>query len=504
MMKNKILKHGLFIISFSILLLSCKEELFFEPISYGQISGRVLNYESKKSEGAVLVRLNPSGKSIETDSLGNFKFDSLSLGKYTIQATKIGLFTEYVTVEILTNSYPQPTIYMSKNIVKNSPPEVPTLMSPKNDFIFDSDKITLVWNTKDVDKDTLKYDVYLFKEGEGTKTLVATNFAKDTLEVGGLLYNTKYYWQVVASDDVAKTYSEVWSFKTLALPELNYVYVKEINSTLQIVASNGPDSDERILTSTGNNWRPIVNPAKTEVAFLSNRYKGENHIFIMNMDGSNVHRVTSFPISSVFSDEISFSWASNGGKIIFPNYKKLFYVNKDGTELTEFAHTVNGTVFVGCDWNESKRIVIARTLGESIYDSEILLIKEKEVVSVIKEAYRMSTPMFSIDGNSIVYSKDVNSYRDYYGRQLDARIFIYDFVSKTSKDYSRKDSGTNTGKPMGTNDLEPRYSPNNSAIIFSNASNETSSDVSIYTLDISTNTRLKILSNAMMGTWRKQ
>jgi len=57
---------------------------------------------------------------------------------------------------------------------------------------------------------------------------------------------------------------------------------------------------------------------------------------------------------------------------------------------------------------------------------------------------------------------------------------------------------------MGTNDFEPRYSPNNSAIIFSNASNETSSDVSIYTLDISTNARLKILSNAMMGTWRKQ
>lgn len=487
--------------AFTLLLLGCKEELFFEAIPYGQISGRVLNYDSKKSEGAVLVRLNPSGKSKETDSLGNFKFDSLSLGKYTIQSTKIGLFTEYVTVEVLANAYPQPTIYMSKNIIKNSPPEVPTLISPKNDFIFDSDKITLNWNTKDVDKDTLKYDVYLFKEGESTKTLVATNFAKDILEVSGLLYNTKYYWQVVASDNVAKTFSEVWSFKTKALPELNYVYVKEINSTLQIVASNGPGGNERIITSAGNNWRPIVNPAKTEIAFLSNRYKGENHIFIMNMDGSNVRRVTTNPISSVFSDEISFSWASNGGKIIFPNYKKLFYVNKDGTELTEFAHTVNGTVFIGCDWNENKKIVIARTLGESIYDSEILLIDGKEVTSVIKEHRRMSTPMFSIDGSSIVYSKDVNAYRNDNGRQLDARIFVYEFDSKTSKDLSRK---ANSGKPLGTNDLEPRFSPNNSAIIFSNASNETSSDVSIYTLDISTNARLKILSNAMMGTWRKQ
>lgn len=393
---------------------------------------------------------------------------------------------------------------MSKNIIKNRAPEIPTLVSPKNDFIFDSDKINLIWKTKDLDKDTLKYDVYLFKEGENTKTLVATNFAKDTLAVTGLLYNTKYYWQVVANDNVSKTFSEVWSFKTKALPELNYVYVKEINSSLQIVASNGPGADERILTSAGNNWRPIVNPAKTEIAFLSNRYKGENHIFVMNMDGSNVRRVTTFPISSVFSDEISFSWASNGGKIIFPNYKKLFYVNKDGTELTEFAHTTNGTVFVGCDWNESKRMVIARTLGETIYDSEILLIKEKEVVSVIKEPYRMSMPMFSIDGNSIVYSKDVNAYRNDNGRQLDARIFIYDFASKTSKDYSRKDGNANNGKPTGTNDLEPRYSPNNSAIIFSNASTEASSEASIYTLDLSTNARLKILSNAMMGTWRKQ
>lgn len=490
--------------AFTLLLLGCKEELFFEPISYGQITGRVLNYESKKSEGAVLVRLNPSGKSKETDSLGNFKFDSLSTGKYTIQATKIGLFTEYVTVDLLTNSIPQPTIYMSKNIIKNSPPEVPTLMSPKNDFIFDSDKITLIWKTKDVDKDTLKYDVYLFKEGESTKTLVATNFAKDTLEVGGLLYNTKYYWQVVASDKVAKSYSEVWSFKTIALPELNYVYVKEINNTLQIAASNGPGGNERILTNAGNNWRPIVNPAKTEIAFLSNRYKGENHIFIMNMDGSNVRRVTTNPISSVFSDEISFSWASNGGKIIFPNYKKLFSVNKDGTDLTELAQTTNGKVFIGCDWSEIRKTVIARTLGESIYDSEILLIIGKEVVSVIKEHRRMSTPMFSIDGNFIVYSKDVNAYRNDDGRQLDARIFIYEFATKIIKDYSGKDANANNGKSMGTNDLEPRYSPNNSAIIFSNGSNETSSDVSIYTLDLSTNARLKILSNAMMGTWRKQ
>ena len=503
-MKNKILKPSILLMAFTLLLLGCKEELFFEPILYGQISGRVLNYESKKSEGAVLVRLNPSGKSKETDSLGNFKFDSLSIGKYTIQATKIGLFTEYVTVDLLTNSIPQPTIYMSKNIIKNSPPEIPTLTSPKNDFIFDSDKVTLIWKTKDVDKDTLKYDVFLFKEGESTKTPIATNFAKDTLEVGGLLYNTKYYWQVVASDKVAKTYSEVWSFKTKALPELNYVYVKEINNSLQIAASNGPAGNERILTNVGNNWRPMVNPAKTEIAFLSNRYKGENHIFIMNMDGSDVRRVTTFPISSVFSEEISFSWASNGGKIIFPNYKKLFSVNKDGTDLTELANTTNGKVFIGCDWNESKRIVIARTLGESIYDSEILLIIGKEVVSIIKEHRRMSTPMFSIDGNFIVYSKDVNAYRNDEGRQLDARIFIYEFATKIIKDYSVKSANSTGSRPMGTNDLEPRFSPNNSAIIFSNASNETSSPASIFTMEISTSARLKILSNAMMGTWRKQ
>jgi TolB protein len=502
-MKNKILKPGIFIISFTLLLLACREDVFFEPMLFGQINGQVINYESKKAEGSVLVRLNPSGKSIETDSLGKFKFDSLTLGKYTIQATKDGLFTEFVTVEILERSYPQPTIYMSKNIIKNSPPGVPTLIFPKNDYIFDSDKIKLTWTSKDIDNDTLKYDIYLFKEGESSKTLVATNLKKDTLEVTGLLYNTKYYWQVVANDNVVKTYSEVWSFKTKALPELNYVYVKEINNTLQIVASNGPESDERILTTSGNNWRPIVNPSKTEIAFLSNREKGENHIYIMNMDGSNVRKVTSLPLSSLFSSEISFSWALNGSKIIFPNYKKLYYVNKDGTELTEIAHTTNGSVFVGCDWNESKRIMIARTLGETIYDSEILLFNEKEVVSILKEAHRMSTPMFSIDGNSMVYSKDVNSYRDYTGRQLDSRIFIYDFITKASQDYSGKSSNTSS-KPMGTNDLEPRYSPNNSAIIFSNTSNDTSAEVNIYTLEIGSNDRKLILPNAMMGTWRKQ
>jgi Tol biopolymer transport system component len=165
---------------------------------------------------------------------------------------------------------------------------------------------------------------------------------------------------------------------------------------------------------------------------------------------------------------------------------------------------LNGTVFIGCDWNESKKIVIARTLGESIYDSEILLIDGKEVTSVIKEHRRMSTPMFSIDGNFIVYSKDVNAYRNEEGRQLYARIFIYEFATKIIKDYSVKSANSTGTRPAGTNDLEPRFSPNNSAIIFSNASNETASPVSIFTMEISTSARLKILSNAMMGTWRKQ
>ena len=48
------------------------------------IRGQVLCNTTKKPVSKALVRLSPSGRTLETDSGGWFRFDSLSVGKYSV------------------------------------------------------------------------------------------------------------------------------------------------------------------------------------------------------------------------------------------------------------------------------------------------------------------------------------------------------------------------------------------------------------------------------------
>src|SRR5690606_27878344 len=79
----------------------------------------------------------------------------------------------------------------------------------------------------------------------------------------------------------------------------------------------------------------------------------------------------------------------------------------------------------------------------------------------------------SVDGNSIVYSYDVSGFENSEYRRLQSRIFIYDVLSNTAAQVL-------TETPSGTNDLEPRFSPNEAFVIFTNTSNDGISQKDIY------------------------
>lgn len=75
---------------------------------------------------------------------------------------------------------------------------------------------TFTWEAAiDPDGDTVSYDFYLDTDIEPTTKLGSdleqTNFAVST----ALLYNTTYYWTVVAKDDNANTTTQTFSFVTL-------------------------------------------------------------------------------------------------------------------------------------------------------------------------------------------------------------------------------------------------------------------------------------------------
>ena len=60
---------------------------------------------------------------------------------------------------------------------------------------------------------------------------------------------------------------------------------------------------------------------------------------------------------------------------------------------------------------------------------------------------------------------DISGYEDASYRQLDTHLFIYNFTTTNTTDIS-------VNKTAGSNDLDPRFTPNEAQIIMVNTSND--------------------------------
>lgn len=493
----------------SIGISACTEQIFVTPKVYGRISGQVIDNATKKPLSDVLIKLNPSGRSQQTDTSGTFSFDSLTAGKYTISAQKTGLYNEYVSVEVTEVQNPVATIYMSLDLKTNRTPTKPSNPIPAvGTTVNKVDSLLLAWTATDPDRDTLTYDIYLFEAGTVPTTPYIKDHDNDTLVVNNLQFDKTYYWQVVAKDGTESVFGPIWNFKTPKFPDLSYAFARQEDGKYQIYAANNDDTVVK-LTSEGSNWRPVVSPNREQIAFISNR-STNLHIYVMNRDGSNLRQVTNVPVSGLMGLDLSFSWANNGSRIIYPSNNRLYSVNIDGTGRQEVARAPVGRQFAGADWNEATKTIITRTTGESIYDNELTLINtvSGSQETVLTSSRRVSNPVLSIDGGEILFSMDINEFKDEQGRQADARIFQLILAIGNLSDLSSTTNASGTTntllKAEGTNDLDPRYSPSGQGILFTNVNND-GTGPGLYTTSLSGGrSRAKVIDNAEMGYWRNQ
>ena len=102
----------------------------------------------------------------------------------------------------------------------------------------------------------------------------------------------------------------------------------------------------------------------------------------------------------------------------------------------------------------------------------------------------------SIDNQKILYTRDMSGFEDPTYRQLDTHLFVFDTTTSASTDYS-------SYKENGTNDLDPKFSPNESKIIFVNTSNDGISENKIYTVLINNEeTRVLLFEDSLMPDWQ--
>src|SRR5437763_4920793 len=88
----------------------------------------------------------------------------------------------------------------------------------------------------------------------------------------------------------------------------------------------------RVTQGTANRWVPAWSPDGAKLAFDSDQDSTGAEIFVMNADGSLLHRVT-----NILGPALCPGWSPDGSKIIFDyegTWAAIYSMNSDGTDTT--------------------------------------------------------------------------------------------------------------------------------------------------------------------------
>ena len=492
-MKNNLLT--IFILT-ALIFFSCREEPFV-PDAFGSVFGEVVVEGSNEIVTGATVSTNPPTSILQTDEQGQFAFEDITTGSYTLRIEKQGYITKVENISVLENHSTNVVVRLTSDSLANNAPTMPVLIAPDDLSKGNDLEVTLSWEASDPDGDELTYDVKLFNSDLSLNTVLVENTSETTYELMDLEYETSYFWQVIVKDGNSTVNGDIWNFETESFPDYRYLFAKQTNGKYDIYAGDEEGVSVQMTNGTTNSWRPRMSPQRDKIAFLSNDGL-ETHIYIMNRNGTEKEKVTSIPVNGSNSLELDFTWSPNGFELLYMNGNKLYTVNRNGTGTELFAEGPNGFTYVEVDWNLAENNVIARLVGDNPYNSIIHLLDGDGdfVQSLLADIPGSSGGgMLSLVGNVMLYTHDVSGYEVFDGRQLDARIFTRAITSPVPNDLS-------FNKDPGTNDLDPRFSPDGANIIFVNTNNDGISQRDIYRMGIDGENRTLLFENAEMPDWR--
>lgn len=476
-------------------LFACKED-YVEPQFYGSLQGQVLQADDLTPIADAIVKISPLNTTAITDAEGKFVFEEIPVGGYTLEVRRQGFDTELQSVEVLKDKTSQFDILLEVDLIPNMAPNGPTIVAPADQATEQLPNLTLAWQATDADADDeLKYTVYLFKQG-GPQVPVAEGITDTLLEVTDLAHGTTYHWQVVVNDgEAAPVYGPVWSFTTAAFPLHRIRWVRKVNGVFQIFSSNEGGAALQLSAGSVSCWRPKLSPDRTKIAFLSNNGIA-THLYMMDPNGGNVIKLTSVPVASVDAMEMDYCWSPNSARLLYPSNDKLFSISREGTDLQLVATAPVGMQFASVDWAELGDDKVVRLTGNNIYQSEIHLLDAAGTLSLLvaDEPGKTGNPVFSINGNSILYTHDVSGFQNLDGRQLDSHVFLHNLATGQTTDLS-------VDKVPGTNDIDPSFSPTGSEVIFTNTPNDGISARSLFKCALNGIDREVLVDNAEMGDW---
>ena len=480
---------------------SCSEETL-NSNQVGTVKGRVVDALTFEPIANARISTSPVTDAYFSDSDGYFTFENVPVGEYSFQAQKNSFVAKFVPVKVLENGSVQVIFELETSTANNKPPDVPVLTSPVDNATMQPLKLNLTWTAVDKENDVLTFTVTL-RNGTTDEIITYKDMTSPSLEISGLKYSTKYYWQVSVSDGInSPINSVVNTFTTLAFPNPRFLYVKKINSNSVIYTADADGNELQLTSSEYNSYRPSKNLEVNKIAFIKSD-GSQNQIYTMNLDGSGLFKVTNtIPIAGFNMEYVTYSWSTNGSQLIYPNFNKLYRINADGGGLAEIFQTPNGKFISECDWSNDGSEIVLKVNDVSGYNVEIYVINPSgtvlyQVLSGLNGG--VSGIDISVNNSKIVYTRDVSGFQNSNYRRLDSRIFIYDKGTNTSTELV-------SDKSNGFNDLDAKFSPNEAEVIFTNTSNDGISIKNIMKVGVlntsSTDTRAVLFSGGSMPEWK--
>lgn len=497
-MKTFIKISAILILLFS--LGSCSEDLV-EQAQTGSLKGKVVKRGTNEPIQNAKIYTTPSTQTVFSDKDGMFEIKDLPVGNYSVKVELTGYVTNFQAVNIQNQGQTVSVVFeMEDDDSLNSPPTTPQLLSPIDNAVNQPLTVELTWNSTDPDStDVLKYRL-IVKNNINTNILEVNNLTAKNYTLNNLQFGVSYFWQIGVSDGIhPEVLSAVFKFTTNTVPANRFHYVRKESGNFVIVSSDNLGNNFQYTGSMYNSWRPRKNNNAGLIAFLRTE-GGGTHIYTANPDGSNPFKVTQIPVSGFNNYEMDFAWSTNGNTFIYSNFDKLYRINKDGSGQQLLYTTPDGSLITECDWSYDNSKIALKTNNFNGYNAKIYIIDMlgntlKNVISGLPGA--LGGLNFSIDGQKLLFTRDISGYQDSNYRQLDTRIFIYNLLSDTALDVSAE-----SNKAVGTNDLDPRFSPNDSQIILTNTSNDNISQKNVVVIDLNVGmtdfTRSTLFTNAEM------
>ncbi len=486
------------------LFINCGEDTV-DLIGLGTITGRVVEANSFDPIENTKVTISPSNNTVFSDANGDFIFENIEAGEYSVNATKEGYLTSFESATVTADIDVNVIFEMDDETVLNRPPSTPELVTPTDGIEEQELSVELIWTSKDPDDDVISYRLEL-RNDENNDLIEIESIVDTTYVISDLKYGIKYFWQIAATDDInPEVLSSVSTFKTKTNPNNRYFFVNKSTNNNNVIYSGNynetdisPENEVKLTSEDQNSWRPRKNQASSLIAFLRT-INNETHLFTMNQDGSDIHQVTSaVSVAGNNLNEIEFSWASNGDRLLYSHYDKLYVINKDGSGLQLIYQTSDGSYITECDWSNDESIIALKTNDITGYNIAIYTINMSgEILTTVLTGVNGAAGglNISIDNKLLLYTYDVSGFESSSNRQLETDIFVYNFTTLIATNIS-------VGKEPGTLDLDPRFSPNEADVIFVNTSNDGISTNIIHKMDAKVdNERIQLFLNATMPDW---